>query len=93
MGADTITLKYDGTEKVFKVARDAKVAMNGRKGYSLDDLADTNNSQRQIVTLTIKDGIAHSLDVTLTLPKGKKLWGPGMGPGQIQLRRMNAMSP
>ena len=84
---NTITLKCYGEEKVVKVARDVKVTMNGHKGYSLDDLGHCTLGATR-VTLTLTNGLAKSLDVTLKLREGEKLWSPGMSPGQITRRRV-----
>jgi hypothetical protein len=86
----TITLKYNGKETIFNVARNAKVTMNGQKGYSLDDVADTLLTRTR-VTLTLTNGVAKSLDVTVTLRGGAKIWGAGMGPGQSLRREVETL--
>lgn len=82
----TITLKCGGKEKLFKVARDAKVTMNGQEGYSLDDVGVADFSYRPIVTLRLEKGNARSLVVTLTLDEREKLWRPGMNSKQVKIR-------
>ena len=83
---NTLILHCNGKKTLFKVARDAKVTFNGQKGYSFDDLANGTGVGETRVMLTIKDGIAVALDVTLTLSRGEKLWRPGMSPLQVQMR-------
>jgi hypothetical protein len=84
----TITVKHNGRETVFDVARDVGVTMNGRWGYDWIDLGDTSMSHEPKVTLTIKHGLVKSIDVKLTLRKGEKLWAPGMGPGRKWRREL-----
>jgi hypothetical protein len=82
----SLTLKRNGKETVFKVAEDVKVTMNGQKGYSFTDLGDTLEGVTAKYCVTLEKGRVVSLDVTLKLPKGRKLWPPGMSPAQIQWR-------
>lgn len=86
LGKNTLILKRNGKETVFKVAQDVKVTMNGQKGYSFIDFGDTPQSDSAKTSLIIKNGYVVSLDVTLALPKSRKLWPPGMSPAQIRRR-------
>ena len=81
-----MTVKCEGRERSFKVARDAKFTFNREEGYSYDDLTEIFYYHKPIVTLTLMKGVATSVDVTLTLRSKEKLWLPGQGSMQRMMR-------